>query len=427
MVRRLRPPFCTVGGRSHIGAPSIPGRSRHPGNRPILGVPKWLDANAGTGIVRSRTRTPASNLPLSLTRAITRGPTRRWATRTLARGRLEFLPAMPDCPQKKRGLSGGEQGKDVQAVQRAVWAALCDAGVEPTNARNGTYGTQTTIDVQSWQLIAGIEATGKTGQPTLASLWPYFDAYGRSLYFKAKIGQAALLPNGRLVTGNQGDRVRAAQQMMWRGLGDESRNLRNRVYGDGLEADVRHFLGIADLAPGDGNQITQSLWEMMWAFGDDYAHELAGGAPTTGADVRSNLVTWAEWYVATGGQYVQARPYQRDVPPVEPLRNDCSGSIHHLYRLAGGPDPSGCGFDGSGYTGTMQVRGSRLELDDPGLEAGDCVFYGGSYGGESQHVAMLLDQDRLFTFGSNPPTITLFGVYWVDGLRGDIGARRYMA
>jgi hypothetical protein len=333
---------------------------------------------------------------------------------------------MPDCPQKKRGLTGGEVGKDVQAVQRAVFAALTGSDSDAHNARNGRYGPETHADIRAWQRKVGLETTGNMGQPTLESLWPYFDAYGRSLYFKALIGKASELPNGKLRSGAAGPRVRAAQQMMWRALGDESRNIRNGIYGDGLEADVRHFCGIADLPASSGQEISQALWEKMWGFGDAYAQDLASSQPSPHSDTRSNLITWAEWYVRTGGTYTQYRPYQRDIPPVKPLHNDCSGSIHHLYRLSGGPDPSGRGFDGQGYTGTMQERGERISLSDR-LLPGDCIFYGWQKGGVAQHVSMMLDDGRLFTFGSNPPTIIQYAIYWRSGRRTDIGARRYLA
>jgi peptidoglycan hydrolase-like protein with peptidoglycan-binding domain len=339
----------------------------------------------------------------------------------------DYPTRMPSCSQKKRGLSGGENGKDVQAVQRAVSKALQAVDLTATNAQNGQYGENTISDVAAWQGTQSIKPTGQTGQPTLASLWPYMDAYGVSLYFKAKIGVASDLPDGRLVLGQQGNRVRAAQQMLWRALGDESRNARNGVYGEGVSADVRHYLGVADLAPGDGKQISQSLWEMLWAFGDEYAHDLVQKAdtPAPGSGVRSNLVTEAEDYVRLGGSYAQVRPYQRHDPLANAaLRNDCSGSIHHLMLVSGGPDPSARGFDGAGYTGTMLEHGDRVELG-PGLVAGDCVFYGS--GPTAQHVAMILDQGRLFTFGSNPPTITLYSTYWTSGRRADLGARRYIS
>jgi peptidoglycan hydrolase-like protein with peptidoglycan-binding domain len=332
---------------------------------------------------------------------------------------------MPDCPQKKRGLTGGETGKDVQAIQRAVYKALDNAGGKPGNARNGVCGTYTQADLRAWQKIAGIDPTGRMGQPTLESLWPFFDAFGRSIYLKAKIGKASQLPGGKLVSGAKGPRVRAAQQMLWRALGDETDNIRNSVYGVGVESDVRHFCGIADLGKVSGKEISQNLWEMMWAFGDAYAQDLASAAPSGASEIRSNLVTWAEWYVRNRGSYLQARPYQRDKPPVTPLRNDCSGSIHHLFKLAGGPDPSGRSFDGTGYTGTMQTRGTRIPLTGR-LLAGDCIFYGVQAGGVAQHVGMMLDAQRLFTFGVTPPTIVSFALYWRSGQRADIGARRYI-
>lgn len=328
-------------------------------------------------------------------------------------------------PALKRGLKGGEQGKDVQAVQRAVWAALTEDGVTPRNARNGVYGEHTIADIQAWQRLAGIADTGNTGQPTLDSLWPAMDAYGRSLYFKSKIGAAPALPEGALWQGMSGDRVRALQQMLWRSLEGESVNTRNRTYGDGVVADLELFLEIADLE-GDGERCSQSVWESAYGFADAYARELALEAPGgSSASVRSELVTHAEWYAREGGSYVQARPYQADVPARTPLRNDCSGSIHHLYKLAGGPDPSGREFDGQGYTGTMQERGSRHELGSS-LQAGDCVFYGDQGGGIAAHVVMMLDASRLFTFGSTPPTITTYAAYWTSGRRHDIGARRYL-
>lgn len=332
------------------------------------------------------------------------------------------------CPQKKRGLVGGEQGKDVQAVQRAVFKALDQGGQGGTNARNGVYGEFTMRDVATFQLFEGIEATGRTGQPTLSALWPTFDQYGVSLYFKAKVGgPAPALPAGGLWYGMSGDRVRALQQMLWRSLGLDSRNLRNGVFGDGVTDDLELWYRLADLDDADPTVVTPDQWAMLYGFADDYARSLAAeDAPAGSTIVRSELVTWAEWYVATGGTYVQARPYQGDVPPQAPLRNDCSGSIHHLFKLAGGPDPSGNGFNGSGYTGTMETRGLRRELDASPL-AGDCVFYGGDPGSGtgSTHVAMHLGDGRIFTFGSNPPTICPFASYWTSGRRADIGARRY--
>jgi peptidoglycan hydrolase-like protein with peptidoglycan-binding domain len=329
-------------------------------------------------------------------------------------------------PQKKRTLSDGCKGKDVQGVQRAVYVAVRALGKAPLNARNGTYGDGTISDIKTFQRALGIEPSGNTGQPTLNALWPHMDAYGRALYFKAQIGAAPELPNGKLEHGAKGDRVRAAQQMMWRALGESSQNARNSVYGDGLAADVRHYLGIIDAAPGDGRQISQKLWTMLYGFGDEYARELADKAPAGGSD-RSELVTWAEWYVAQhGSAYAQIRPYQRDDPPKNPLRNDCSGSSSHIMKLAGFPDPSGNGYNGHGYTGTMMHAGWKVELPRSGaggLLAGDLVFYGGS-ASDPQHVAMMLDAGRLFTFGSNPPTITPYASYWTSGRRYEIGARR---
>ena len=331
---------------------------------------------------------------------------------------------MPDRPKIKRGLRGDEIGRDVLAIQRAVSKGLRQHNYVPTNAQNGVYGENSRNDIRTWQGLYNIVATGRVGQPTFDSLWPFFDAYGRSIYFQAKIGKPTPLPNGELVSGDTGDRVRAAQQMLWRALGNESRNLRNGVYGENTEADVRHFRGIADLPNSMGREIGSNLWAMMWAFGDEFAQDLAQDAPMPGSAIRSTLITLAEQYVQMGGQYVQTRPYQYGRPLASPLRNDCSGSIHHLYYAAYGPDPSGRDFDGQGYTGTMQENGSKHSFDE--MLAGDCVFYGYQGDGVAKHVAMSLDGGRIFTFGHTPPTITMFSRYWRDGRRRDLGARRYL-
>lgn len=330
------------------------------------------------------------------------------------------------CPQKKRGLAGNERGKDVQAVQRAVGIALEQHRAYSQNARNGVYGEGTLADVRAWQRKVGIEPTGKLGQPTLGSLWPYFDAFGQALYFRARIGEAPELPQGQLRHGQEGPRVRALQQMLWRALGSDAQNIRNGVYGDGVSADVRRFARVAGVDVGAGRAVNQALWEMLFGFGDDYARAMARGAPGAGLVLCSNLITFAELYVAASGTYLQARPYQRDVPMRKPLRNDCSGSVHHLHRLAGGPDPSGRLFDGYGYTGTMQARGVRRDVAAPAHSPGTCFFYGGARGRVASHVAMLLDQGRLFTFGHTPPTITEFAAYWREGLRYDVGGRIYI-
>ena len=330
-----------------------------------------------------------------------------------------------NAPAKKRTLSYGASGKDVQAVQRALTRALAGSA---RNARNGNYGDNTISDMKAFQVAVQVEASGNMGQPTLNELWAHFDAYGRSLYFRALVGAAPDLPSGKLVAGQKGDRVRAAQQMLWRALGDESQNARNSVYGDGLAADVRHFHGVIDAAPTNGETINQTVWEMLYGFADEYARDLAADAPASGGAARSELVTWAEWYVAQyGSRYSQQRPYQRDDPPKTPLVNDCSGSTHHLFKLAGLPDPSGNDYNGSGYTGTMTDAGRRVELPEAGADnllAGDLIFYGGSAGSATTHVVCMLDRGRLFTFGSEPPTITTYAGYWTSGRRYDVGARR---
>jgi cell wall-associated NlpC family hydrolase len=333
------------------------------------------------------------------------------------------------APKKKRTLSEGCSGKDVQAVQRALVKGLAAKGQPSVLAVTGTFGEGTRTDLVTFQRCHGIDASGEMGQPTLGALWAYVDDYGTSLYLRAKLGQPTQLP-GPLKLGAKGDRVRAAQQAFWRMLGGQTQNIRNSVFGAGLQGDVGFFAGLTDqdLA---SDQISQGTWECVWGFMDEYAMQLARGATNADAGsrspgaVRSNLITLAEDYVATQNTYLQNRPYDRGaLDPV--LRGDCSGSIHRLYQQAGGPDPSGNDFDGSGYTGTMQTRGEEVSLSESLMLAGDCTFYGDQGGGVAAHVAMYLGSGRLYTFGDDPATITSFGGYWRSGLRSDIGARRYL-
>lgn len=336
-----------------------------------------------------------------------------------------------NAPKKKRTLQLGCSGKDVQAVQRALQKGLKAKSQKTVLAPTGTYGDGTVTDCQTFQKCHGIQASGSMGQPTLDALWPYVDAYGTSLYLRAKLGQPTQL-GSPIKKGAKGDRVRAAQQAFWRMRGADCQNARNGTFGDGLQKDIQFFAKATDQKIST-DQISQGTWECIWAFMDAYAMNLAEAAaeqnsgPSSADAIRSALVTWAEWYVATGGGYAQVRPYQRDNPPKSPLRNDCSGSIHHLMLLAGGPDPSGLDFNGSGYTGTMQSRGERIDLAGaPGnLRAGDCIFYGNQGGGVSSHVEMFLDTNRQFGFGSTPPTIHTYTSYRTYDRRADIGARRY--
>jgi len=332
-------------------------------------------------------------------------------------------------PKKKRTLKHGTSGKDVQAVQRALQAGLRATGLQTVLAVTGNFGDGTKTDMQTWQRISGIEASGEMGQPTLDTLWPHTDDYGTSLYLRAKLGEPTHLANGTIRKGAKGDQVRAFQQACWRMLGGDSQNARNSVFGDGLQRDIQLFAKLTDQKIST-DQITQGTWECCWAFMDDYAMGLARKAASSDSGssspsaIRSNLVTLAETYAGTRASYTQKRPYdQGALAPV--LYNDCSSSTMRMFKLAGAPDPSGRGYNGYGYTGDMQTRGTRISLDQSALQPGDCIFYGDQGGGVSQHVVFYVGSGRVFTFGGDPPTITSYSSYWTSGRRTDIGARRY--
>lgn len=74
--------------------------------------------------------------------------------------------------------------------------------------------------------------------------------------------------------------------------------------------------------------------------------------------------------------YTQNRPYQGTATRWKLYGGDCSGTAILCYKLAGLPDPNGTGYDGSGYTGSLVVRGHEVAYAD--LAEGDLVFYGTS-------------------------------------------------
>ena len=79
--------------------------------------------------------------------------------------------------------------------------------------------------------------------------------------------------------------------------------------------------------------------------------------------------------------YRQYRPMRLGVSPDVEQDGDCSGHATQAYYWAGCPDPNHCGYDGSGYTGTLQhnpkVTGS--------YQVGDLAIYGTSTG-NTTHV-----------------------------------------
>jgi cell wall-associated NlpC family hydrolase len=79
-------------------------------------------------------------------------------------------------------------------------------------------------------------------------------------------------------------------------------------------------------------------------------------------------------------------------PPKWPKTADCSALATWAYYASGLRDPNGLGFNGYGYTGTMQSHGVRVPLSK--AKPGDCVFYS-----NPDHVAIYVGNGRVVGFG----------------------------
>lgn len=115
---------------------------------------------------------------------------------------------------------------------------------------------------------------------------------------------------------------------------------------------------------------------------------LASRRETVDRERRDRVAALARWAVAhePDVHYAQQRPME--LPPVKrlPWSTDCSEFVTTLYRWAGCPDPNGCGYDGSGYTGTLlaHLRPVPVRL----VEKADLVVYGAAPG---HHVCVVVE------------------------------------
>lgn len=113
--------------------------------------------------------------------------------------------------------------------------------------------------------------------------------------------------------------------------------------------------------------------------------------------------------------YTQARPYAGTLDAWRANGGDCSGTAILIYKLAGLPDPNGTGYDGSGYTGSLDKRGVRVATAD----YGDLTFYGQTV---STHVTIAIGNGQCVSHGSEGGPYTLPINY-----RGDyLQTRRYV-
>lgn len=121
------------------------------------------------------------------------------------------------------------------------------------------------------------------------------------------------------------------------------------------------------------------------------------GLGSTGSGtVRQKIVAAAlkaiQRQAATGAyNYDQERPFPLDLFGPAPVNIDCSAFCILCYKAGGGPDPSGNGFNGQGWTGDMEPNGAAINLSE--AQPADLVFYPG-------HVALYLGNNQIANMGS---------------------------
>jgi hypothetical protein len=94
------------------------------------------------------------------------------------------------------------------------------------------------------------------------------------------------------------------------------------------------------------------------------------------AQVRQNMVANCRWAVAHHNQinYAEIRPYPLTPPRTLPFTTDCSGFAEMMARWSGAADPSGAGFDGSGWTGSILDNSHHITQAE--TQPGDFAVFG---------------------------------------------------
>ena len=106
-----------------------------------------------------------------------------------------------------------------------------------------------------------------------------------------------------------------------------------------------------------------------------------------------DLVNWAHWFVnhdkSAQEVYTEGAKRMDEIgrwPLVFPINSDCSGFVTLVSWLAGIADPNGCGYNHTGYTGTLLAHNRHITIDQ--VQPGDLVVYGGGVG---VHTAIVIE------------------------------------
>jgi hypothetical protein len=96
--------------------------------------------------------------------------------------------------------------------------------------------------------------------------------------------------------------------------------------------------------------------------------------------VPKKIVAEGKWGAAHKGRihYQQRRPIDGLKRRHKlPLNIDCSGFVTLCYKWAGAPDPNGNGYNGSGYTGTLEAH--MRHIPKSRVQPGDLCLWKGKH------------------------------------------------
>lgn len=135
-------------------------------------------------------------------------------------------------------------------------------------------------------------------------------------------------------------------------------------------------------------RITQTLPALVKRFGKVNISAAPEPVPSPVAKLRARIVAFCHWGIANESDihYSQQRPMERLKTPTQltqlPRFADCSEFATDSYAYAGGPDPNGENFNGTGNTTSMLQHGRVVGVAD--AKPGDlCVW--------ADHVCIVLE------------------------------------
>ena len=306
----------------------------------------------------------------------------------------------------------GDAGPPIKAMQNALVSALGSEGRTASNARNGSYGSNTALDLEALAAAKHfpMPADGR-GCSYLA--WQLLLGYMNDAN-RANAGKPPTtdVKAGQWVFhhGDEGPPIEAMQAALASILGPGiTQNARNGKWGSMTTADLLAARARGNLTPvGTGEAVDKLTWDWLYSYmnatyqamtREPLTKSASGGSGGSGADVAASAQE-ALARLAGKWTYNQYRAMADSLwSAFAEDHSDCSSFATLVFKDAGCPDPNGRGYDGYGYTGSLWPRGTRC---DP--KPGALAFYGGSGGNanDTTHVAVCDTASTVISFGSTP-------------------------